>query len=84
MLHLAQATGTPAVALFGPTDPALGFGPRGARDRTLSLALPCRPCSMHGDTRCPLGHHRCLQDLPVARVRDTVQDVLTAKEALCV
>ncbi len=84
MLHLAQATGTPVVALFGPTDPSLGFGPRGPRDRTLSVALSCRPCSTHGDARCPLGQHRCLRDLSVARVRDTVQDVLTAKEALCV
>ena len=74
---------TPLVAVFGPTDPSLGFGPRGPRDRTVSEALPCRPCSAHGGARCPLGHHRCLRDLPVARVRDVVHDVLT-KEALCV
>jgi lipopolysaccharide heptosyltransferase II len=84
MLHLAQATSTPVVALFGPTHPSLGFGPRGPRDRTLGLALACRPCSTHGGERCPLGHHRCLRDLPVARVMEAVQDLLTAKEVLCV
>src|SRR5207244_4391835 len=32
-LHLATAMGTPVVAIFGPTVPAFGFGPWGARYR---------------------------------------------------
>lgn len=68
-LHLAQAVGTPVVAIFGPTVPAFGFGPQGEQDRIVELeGLPCRPCSMHGPARCPLGHHRCMQDLDVDRV----------------
>ena len=82
-MHLAQATGTPVVALFGPTAPSLGFGPRGAHDRVLGLPLACRPCSTHGGTRCPLGHHRCLRDLSAVHVRDAVLATLTAKEAPC-
>ena len=31
-LHLATAVGTPIVAMFGPTVPAFGFGPRGRGD----------------------------------------------------
>src|ERR1051325_8007626 len=31
-LHFAQAVGTVTVAIFGPTVPAFGFGPRGPRD----------------------------------------------------
>src|SRR5204862_144593 len=43
-LHLAQAVGTPTVAIFGPTVPAFGFGPRGPRDRVVELnGLICRP-----------------------------------------
>jgi heptosyltransferase-2 len=83
MMHLAQATGTPVVAVFGPTDPSFGFGPRGRRDRVVQRALACRPCSTHGGTRCPLGHHRCLRELPAGLVWDVVQDTLTAKEAPC-
>ena len=30
-LHLATAVGTPIVALFGPTVPEFGFGPRRGR-----------------------------------------------------
>jgi heptosyltransferase-2 len=72
-LHLAQATGTPTVAIFGPTAPVLGFGPTGPRDQVVELAgLPCRPCSLHGPARCPLGHHRCMVDLEVAAVHRAV------------
>jgi heptosyltransferase-2 len=83
-LHLAQAVRTPLVAIFGPTHPRLGFGPRGARDVTLGLALDCRPCSTHGGRRCPLGHHRCLQELTADTVRTAVHRVLATEEVPCV
>jgi heptosyltransferase-2 len=68
-LHLAQAVGTPTVAIFGPTVPAFGFGPRGPRDRVVEVAgLACRPCSAHGPPRCPLGHHRCMREVSVDAV----------------
>jgi heptosyltransferase-2 len=73
-LHFAQAVDTPTVAIFGPTVPSFGFGPRGPRDRVVGLdGLPCRPCSAHGPPRCPLGHHRCMRSL-------TVEDVIHAIE----
>ena len=80
-LHLAQATGTPTVALFGPTVPAFGFGPRGPRDRVVEVdGLDCRPCSRHGPARCPLGHHRCMVNLDVARVAATLDTLLSPNE----
>jgi hypothetical protein len=30
--------------------------------------LPCRPCSTKGSTRCPRGHHPCMQQVTVAQV----------------
>jgi lipopolysaccharide heptosyltransferase II len=72
-LHLATAVGTPVVAIFGPTVPAFGFGPRGARDVVVEHpSLPCRPCSAHGPAVCPLGHHRCMEELSVATVAAAV------------
>lgn len=59
-LHVATALGTPVVALFGPTVRGFGFYPLGAEDRVLEMDLACRPCSLHGTQRCPLGHHDCL------------------------
>lgn len=68
-LHLASAVGTPVVAIFGPTVPAFGFGPRGSSDRIVEHeTLPCRPCSSHGPPVCPLGHHLCMRELSVERV----------------
>ena len=75
-LHLATAVGTPVIALFGPTVPAFGFGPRGPRDIVVEhSSLPCRPCSAHGPQVCPLGHHRCMKELPVAAVVSAVASV---------
>ena len=75
-LHLATAVGTPIVAVFGPTVPAFGFGPRGARDLVVEHAsLACRPCSAHGPQVCPLGHHRCMGELSVESVAAAVAAV---------
>jgi heptosyltransferase II len=79
-LHLATATGTPVVGIFGPTVPAFGFGPRGQRDLVVEHdGLSCRPCSSHGPRVCPLGHHRCMRELSVERVRAAVAAVTGAE-----
>lgn len=73
-LHFAQAVETPTVAIFGPTIPAFGFGPRGPRDVVVGLdGLACRPCSPHGPAACPLRHHQCMEAV-------SVDDVLRAME----
>jgi heptosyltransferase-2 len=60
--HLAAALGTPVVALFGPTDPALS-APRG-RVRMLAHPVPCAPCFLR---TCPI-EHPCLRGILPARV----------------
>jgi heptosyltransferase-2 len=76
-LHLASAVDTPTVAIFGPTVPAFGFGPRASRSAVVERAgLGCRPCSSHGPERCPLGHHRCMTEIPAAAVRDAIVQLI--------
>jgi heptosyltransferase-2 len=85
-LHLATAVGTPVVALFGPTIPEFGFGPRRPGDVALGRdGLSCRPCSKHGPERCPLGHHRCMRDLSAQTVVAALAAVLRGEEsrAIC-
>jgi heptosyltransferase-2 len=85
-LHLATAVGTPVLALFGPTVPEFGFGPRRPGDVTLGHAeLSCRPCSRHGPQVCPLGHHRCMRDLSVEAVSKAIATMASAEEsrAIC-
>ncbi len=42
-MHIAAAVGTPVVAIFGPTDPAL-TGPYGKQHVVLRAGIPCSPC----------------------------------------
>jgi len=73
-LHLATAVGTPVVAIFGPTVVGFGFGPRGPRAALVErTGLECRPCSSHGPERCPLGHHRCMQEIPASAVLEALE-----------
>lgn len=48
LAHLAEAVGTRAVVIFGPTQPEVGFGPW--REGSLAVRSPviCSPCSKDG------------------------------------
>ena len=73
LMHLATAVETPVIALFGPTVEQFGFFPYRAKSAVLQRELSCRPCSAHGGPRCPLKHHRCLQDLQPGDVLETLR-----------
>jgi heptosyltransferase-2 len=66
LMHVAAALGRPQVAVFGPSDP-LRTGPHNAKAHVLRLGVDCSPCNKRV---CPLGHHRCLEDLEPAQVLD--------------
>lgn len=78
LMHLANAVKTPVVALFGPTVPELGFGPTGVRDQVLSIDLPCRPCSLHGEERCPVPErrHECLTGITLEQIVGAARSIL--------
>ncbi|UTF61678.1 lipopolysaccharide heptosyltransferase II [Gilvimarinus sp. DA14] len=64
LMHIAAALGLPLVGVYGSTSP--GFTPPlGDAVATASLTLDCQPCFAR---ECPLGHKRCLHDLPPAAV----------------
>jgi heptosyltransferase-2 len=71
-LHIAESVGTPVTAIFGPTVPEFGFGPRREHSSVLGISgLDCRPCRIHGSRRCPIGTHECM-------TRITADDLLNA------
>jgi len=75
-MHLAAALDTPLVALCGPTD-LRRWRPsaRAGRHALISRAAPCAPCNARV---CPLGHHRCMQDIGIAEVVDAALRMLGA------
>lgn len=75
--HIAMGVGTPVLALFGPTVPAIGFAPVGPRDRVLEVAgLSCRPCNIHGGNECPIGSFECMLGIAVTRVVVAVREII--------
>ncbi len=63
-VHVASDLNIPTLALFGPTLPDFGFAPWRPGSLVLGVEkLPCRPCDIHGPKICPLGHHKCLQEI---------------------
>jgi len=72
--HLAAGFQIPTVALFGSTDArwSINYNPREIR---LREPLPCAPCAQRV---CPLGHHRCMRELAVARVFGAARQLLHA------
>lgn len=70
--HFAAAFGVPVITLFGPTHIAWSetFSPLAVH---LQQPVDCGPCQKRV---CPLGHHRCMTELTVDRVFQTVMKQL--------
>jgi heptosyltransferase-2 len=76
-VHLASAVNTPVVEIYGPTVPQFGFAARPELSRIVEPdPLPCRPCHHHGPVVCPLVHHKCMKDTPIARVLAEIRTIL--------
>lgn len=63
-MHLAGACGARVVALFGPTHPDDGFFVYPGE--VVQQDLDCRPCTLHRQPSCPLGHGRCMDHPPTS------------------
>ena len=61
--HMAAALGTPQVAVFGPTDPAV-YAPVNPKAVVLRRDLPCSPCyDARATAECRFGHVNCMRQL---------------------
>jgi len=70
-MHLADFLGTPLVAIFGSTEPAL-TGPRGPKSKVIRQQVECSPCFLRD---CPIDF-RCMREVSteavVAALRNAV------------
>lgn len=63
IMHLACAVGTPVIAIFGPGN-LPKWGPKGERDRVVTLNVACSPCTRFGYT-VPTCHgtYKCMREI---------------------
>lgn len=77
LMHVASATGTPVIALFGPTVREWGFFPQKPSVVLEDASLTCRPCSLHGKEEC-IYQHECMRHIEPEVVLSRVLELLHA------
>jgi ADP-heptose:LPS heptosyltransferase len=70
LTHIAEAFDKPIASVWGGTTPELlGVYPYKVKDSLLvGIELPCRPCSKFGLEKCPLGHFKCMKNIPTGEI----------------
>lgn len=83
-MHLAAAMDVPVVALFGSSC-RHRFHPWSENHQIIVNELPCSPCANepHRDrcVTCVYDHPRCMRELPIARVEETIGLMLSTRRS---
>jgi heptosyltransferase-2 len=74
LMHIAAATSTPLVALYGSSDPQY-TPPLSDNAEIIYRDLDCSPCF---ERDCPLGHLKCLRGIDSHQVAEAVDRALSA------
>ena len=77
LLHVAAATGTHVVAIYGSSSPTF-TPPLAAATTVLYRGIECSPCFAR---ECPLGHLRCLREISTGDVLGAVERAAEAARA---
>ncbi len=64
LMHIAAALNKPLVAIYGPTSPAF-TPPLSDNSQLVQIPIECSPCFKR---TCPLGHHKCMQEISSATI----------------
>lgn len=69
LMHIAAALDKPLVVIYGPTSPAF-TPPLSEHAQIIQIPVDCGPCFQRS---CPLGHHKCMQDISSVRIAKIIQ-----------
>lgn len=75
-MHIAAGLNLNQIAIFGATHPLLGFSPRNNKAVILTRGIDCQPCSLHGDSKCPRRHFRCMLEIEPEQIKQSLQSFL--------
>ena len=78
LMHIAYGVGTPTVSLFG-AGIEQKWAPQGRKHIAINKNLSCSPCTKFGYTpKCPYSV-KCLKDINVKEVKESVLNVLSPR-----
>ena len=74
LMHIAAASGTPTMGIFGPTSP-YHWGPLNGLAATVQTktVVSCQPCHR---PICSMNNHRCMTEIPASDVVDIAQRLI--------
>lgn len=81
MMHISAALKKPIVSIWGNTIPEFGmypyYGQEAISHSIIEVKdLSCRPCSKLGYSQCPKGHFKCMNDIDVAEIQQSVLRII--------
>lgn len=77
-MHLANMYHIPTLTIWGGTHPNIGFSAYYKRHAIdIQTELSCRPCSVYGRADCPLGHFRCMQEIQIDSIMQSISKILS-------
>lgn len=81
-IHIGSAWKKPhIIAIFGPTVKKFGFFPWSTNSEVIEENnLECRPCSIHGGSKCPKGHFKCMMDIKPEKILEKIEATLKKEE----
>lgn len=75
--HMAAATETPVLSIFGPTVLGFGYRPWSSKAYVIEKSdLGCRPCGPHGGKKCPIKTHVCMTRISSEEVLRLSREIL--------
>lgn len=76
--HAAAMNGIPAFIFLGPTVSEFGFITRPVFS-IFQRSLACRPCSLHGGNKCPIGTFECMKKITAEGISAKISAFIRGK-----